>query len=411
MSNRQWIYPFSVFLLTALLVWTNAEAAPPAGADRPSCPTLPFPSMPSEQPSAPGAPGTTEAPTPDTSGTAAQQSEAGLQPAGSYAPAMFGDQLGNRAITTNQGGIGGLGGGGFFGLGGGGGISGGTGTSGTGTGTNIGGGGGANVVSTLSTVAPTASTVLALLGRGTFKIGENESVMPQTRVFVNYNYFHDVAGFNFNRETFGGEWAFLDGNASVGLRVPCFELGHDAFGNGDQTDVGDLTAVFKYALLRNRDTGDVLSTGLAVTAPTGPRLDLGDVPDLHSWIFQPWVGFLYHFGNGYVHAFSSVAFPTESGDVTLWFNDIGLGYYLYRSDAGDRIVSAVVPTLECHFNDPLNHRGSNNFPFGVADVIDLTAGVTLGLCQRSTLALGFVTPLSGPRVFDYEAQVQFNLHF
>src|SRR5262249_29857955 len=80
----------------------------------------------------------------------------------------------------------------------------------------------ASSASTPSSHNALAGTAIALLTRGAFKIADNESPRPQDRVFVNYNYFDRILGtsVDLNRETLGFEKTFLDGNASVGMRVP-----------------------------------------------------------------------------------------------------------------------------------------------------------------------------------------------
>src|SRR5207247_3490414 len=100
-------------------------------------------------------------------------------------------------------------------------------------------------------------------------------------------------------------------------------------------------------------------------------------------------------------------------DVTLLYNDIGADYYLYRNRAGGKFLSAVIPTFEVHVNTPLNHRGAFNFSdrAGTPDWVELTMGTTFELYQRSTLALGIVTPITGPKPFDVEVLVQLNWRF
>jgi hypothetical protein len=65
-----------------------------------------------------------------------------------------------------------------------------------------------------------------------FKIGENDTPRPMDRAYFSFNYFDDLnnaanraAGADLHdvriyREVFGAEMTFLDGDASVGLRVP-----------------------------------------------------------------------------------------------------------------------------------------------------------------------------------------------
>jgi hypothetical protein len=73
-----------------------------------------------------------------------------------------------------------------------------------------------------------------------------------------------------HRELFGFEKTFLDGNASFELRAPVFQVAGNRGVEGG--DFGDLTVLVKYALLHDRQSGDVLSVGLALTAPTGPGI-------------------------------------------------------------------------------------------------------------------------------------------
>jgi hypothetical protein len=244
------------------------------------------------------------------------------------------------------------------------------------------------------------------VARGAFKITENESPRPQDRVSGAYNFYNNVNSvIDVHRETVAVEKTFLDGNASVGLRLPFFQA-HQP-GKND-SDVGDLTAILKYAFVNSDDT--VLSGGLAVTAPTGPIPSVlvftpFGVKELHSTLIQPFLGYYQAWGDLYVHGFSSLLVPTESKDVTLLFNSVGVGYWLCTG--GERL-SAVIPTFEAHVNTPLNHRGA---PFGVADSVDLTAGSHFVFGQRTSLGVAVGTPVTGPRLFDFEVLVNLNWHF
>jgi hypothetical protein len=307
-----------------------------------------------------------------------------------------------------------------------------------------------------------------------FKIAENDSPVPVDRAFFNYNYFNNVNG-SFNeatgapigrtdvhRQLFGFEKTFFDGNASVEMRVPLDQL--DAMGGsvpglgGSFTDIGDLTLVFKGILLQNRDTGNLISGGLAVTVPTGPSTFAGippfgntivfprqppppppqppagfNAPALtlptgttlastnsvltpgfvsdHNVLLHPFVGGLYNGGDWYVQAVSALDIPAGPNDVTLMYNDIGIGYYLFRDRSGDRLLTAVIPTLEVHVNTPLDHRGSMNGNLGTPDWIDITGGTILELCRSSTLSLGVCAPVTGAKPFDVEGIVQMNFRF
>jgi hypothetical protein len=105
--------------------------------------------------------------------------------------------------------------------------------------------------------------------------------------------------------------------------------------------------------------------------------------------------------------------PTDSNEPTLLFNDIGVGYYLYRAPDTGRFLTGVAPTLEVHVNTPLSHRGGIDAldPLRASDQVDLTAGVNLELLQTKRLALGVVVPTTGPKPFAVEALLQLRCSF
>jgi hypothetical protein len=212
---------------------------------------------------------------------------------------------------------------------------------------------------------------------------------------------------NLHREVLGFEKTFLDGYASIELRLPLIQQSSNIDGFSAR-NVADLTIVGKYAFLLDRDTGNVFSAGLAVTAPTGPGIDLPE-GTLHSTYLQPWVGYIWNSDRFFLQAFHSVVFPTDSRDVTLLFNDVGLNYWLYRGDP-NRVFNFVVPMIEAHVTTPLNHRDGAG-PIFVPDIVVITGGVHFGLFGNGTLSLGVATPVSGPRPFNVEGFMQLNWRF
>jgi hypothetical protein len=259
---------------------------------------------------------------------------------------------------------------------------------------------------------------LAAVVRGAAKITENESPRPQDRLFVTYNYFSRVNGgsgipgatqTDVHRAVMGFEKTLLDGNASIGLRVPFLQT------DGDDSvrhhALGDPSVIFKYALINDRQTGNVLSGGLVVTAPMGPNFLPPGVPNVHSTLLQPYLGAIYNVGDWYAQGFTSIMVPTDGRDVITWQNDVGVGYFLYRASQPGQLLTLIAPTLELHVTTPLNHRGGDVQPIPGIDIVDFTAGVTLGLGRRSTLGLAVVTPLTGPKPFAVETQAYLNCRF
>jgi hypothetical protein len=345
--------------------------------------------------------------------------------------------------------------------------------------------------------------LVPVLSRGSFKVADNASPRPLDRVFVFYTYYDRVpvpvgpslshltiaairsqtgaaAPFtlrqnlfdtiqnnplspptaltanaftfaNVHRETIGFEKTFLDGNASIELRLPFVQVHQgisstlpdqnvQAFAFADlpvtgqiasassglgDSFVGDLTLVGKYALLSNPDNGNLLSVGLALTLPTGQAITVSGGPALsqpapfggpavlafpadqsfRSTLFQPFVGYIVNFDRFYFHGFSAGVIPSDSRDAALLFNDLGIAYRVYENRAG--LLRSITPTVEGHITTRLNHNDPEE---GAAafNVVAINAGVHLQLGSRSLLSLGISTPITGPRPYGVEGMVLFN---
>jgi hypothetical protein len=266
--------------------------------------------------------------------------------------------------------------------------------------------------------------------RGAYKISENEGPRPVDRAYLTYNFFYDVnptqrqqiAGLpitNVHRETFGIEKAFLDGDASIGLRLPLLQLtGPTAL---DRATVGDLSVILKYALINEPfeptadgtlQGGRVLSAGLVVTAPTGgaAAFTVQD-PVIHPTLLQPFVGGIATYRRGYAQFISSIAVPTDDRDTTYMFNSLQVGYRLLVDASESRFVRSVTPIAELHVNTPFNNRDPAKLPIGASDIVSFTLGTSYGLGARSSLNLGVNVPVTGPRVYALETLVQLNVRY
>jgi hypothetical protein len=276
--------------------------------------------------------------------------------------------------------------------------------------------------------APAGHGVVVVPSTRSFKVADNQSPDAQDRVYVSFNYFDnlfvsanrsagtDLHNLQVYRESFGLEKTCLGGDASVGLRLPLNTLSADPDSTGvggAATAVGDLSVILKAVLCRSADNNRLLSAGLAVTVPTGPGSFAGDdLRRTHDTTFQPYVGYLWKGNSCYLQGFAALDVPS-AGEATVLFNDVGVGYYLYRAPGTGRRLSAVAPTVELHVATPLSQRGSPDLrdPTRLPDFIDLTTGVNVDLFRRTRLGVGVVTPLTGPRPFDVEVVVQVRCGF
>ncbi len=270
------------------------------------------------------------------------------------------------------------------------------------------------------------------------KISENQSPRPQDRIYYSFNYFQGVndqvnqrlqAPIGYTqifRNIFGFEKTFLDGQGSLGLRMPLDTVTAasavpKSFGNygGTSTAVDNISIYAKYILLENRDNGNLLSGGMALGVPTGP----GKFAGLNSFAsitnttsFQPFLGYIVNSGRFYLHGFTAIDVPANSQDVTLIYNDAGIGYFLRRPDPDSNVstmISTIAPTFEVHVTDPLNHRNpySRQDAVGMTDIVDLTYGLNIGIYSRTLLTFAVVTPVTSPKPFDFEAVVFLNFFF
>jgi hypothetical protein len=250
------------------------------------------------------------------------------------------------------------------------------------------------------------------------KITENESPRPQNRVFVAYNFFSNVdrGVFQFpggvapdlHRELVGFERAFMDNNASIGLRLPVFQLvGNDAV---QDSQIGSLSIIFKYAFYNNLQTGSLMSTGMVLSTPTGRSVQVPGESSINPVIFQPFLGYIYNTPNWYLQGFSAIQVPSDARDITILTNDFAMGYWLYRDNDSNATLTGIVPDVELHVNDPLTHRGITDFPLGFTDTVDVTAG-SYFIFRRAIFGVAVGVPLTGPKPYDVEAIANLNIRY
>ena len=271
----------------------------------------------------------------------------------------------------------------------------------------------------------------SITSRG-FKIAENQSPIPQDRVFFGFNYWNDVnqqlykhfespiKNVEVYRYVWGMEKTFNNGLGSIGFRLPLYNISaaprvSTIPSGGTSSALGDLNLFIKHIFYSNPETGAVTSGGLAISPQTATSQFAGAkyLQPYNTTTIQPFVGYFRKFDKVYIQGFSSFEFPIAFNQPTLMYNDFGVGYYVYRDPTGEGFITAVAPTIEVHINTPLNHRGAyDRFDrFGTADTVNITYGVNTRFGQRSVLTMAAVSPVTGPRPFSIEGTILLNFFF
>ncbi len=253
-----------------------------------------------------------------------------------------------------------------------------------------------------------------------------------------------TANGNVDRFTFGFEKTFLDGSASVELRIPFsspVSLSTDV--SAYQTEsIGDLVVSLKGLVYA--DATQLVALGLAVNAPTGSDLDVNLIsPSNMSFSLYNDATHLIPFvayqaaptEEFFIHGFLQCDTPTNANSVqirkttglvgtvenrkftdqTLLFADASIGYWLFR-DPDANWLTGLAGLVELHYTTAINSAdvvldnttlvefGGNTGSF---DVLNLTLGLHTEIARSTTLRAGYATPLRGAdhRFFDSEVTV------
>lgn len=241
-----------------------------------------------------------------------------------------------------------------------------------------------------------------------FKVADNNSPIPRTRLLWSYNYFSDpfnVSG-GAHRNFLGGEYAFFQQRFSVDAR---FNFNYfEGFPNSDnETLIGNFYTTLKALLLRTETLA--ISSGLAFGWPTGDFP--GQLPTDNVY-FMPFASFLYHTPGSrlYAQGFEQLDIPSESNDEMMLHTDLGVGYFLLYDHPG--WINSIAGTTEMHLYTPVGGAASGVYQ-GMAydDVLNLTVGATAVIANRATLAMGMGFPISENKDYDFEFQIHLNWYF
>ena len=320
-----------------------------------------------------------------------------------------------------------------------------------------------NSVGTNSLIAEDVCLVLPTGGGATrAKIAENTRALPDDRMFLNYNHFHnavltqiDTASGTFgrlsdvNRFTLGFEKTFFSRLCSLDIRMPLV-ANNDFVGPGfvrTGSEAGNLVLNLKGLLLADRSNAVVcgmtcdLPTGGDVTAMINSGADAVTFNVRNQAVhLSPFVGLLSSCGRTMFHQFfiqcdvatndNEVSFydatssPTalDLDEQTLLYLDYAVGSWIYQTGgraSSPMDVRGVAALLELHYTSTLEDAdlvqistaGGDFDLTGLRsrfDVVNMSFGLQTNLAGGAIVRLGGVMPLTqgDNRFFDGEFQAQ-----
>lgn len=289
-----------------------------------------------------------------------------------------------------------------------------------------------------------------LLGRT--RLQDNNSAMPQDRVYFDYSYFHNAAltagGVDVNRFAPGVEKTFLNGMGSVELRVPFGMTINSNLVSGGPIDTsnfefGNLVVAPKLLLSSDRDLA--IAVGMGVALPTADDVVLLSSDNTQVLRVEnnavhllPYLAFLYapECSDAFAHLFVTFDFDTNGNRVSAdlgnpsltslgrWYDqhlvtvNASYGRWIYRSDCPSDRLQGVAFSTELHYTGSIS--GADSVSGGSFVVGDETADISLlnatvgGHVRmgKTTFTAGYAVPLtSADRVFDGELRLIANRAF
>lgn len=284
------------------------------------------------------------------------------------------------------------------------------------------------------------ATVAIAGGDRQLKWAENNSPFPQDRVFFNYHHFHnavigsDSRSHNVDRFTFGLEKTFLDGDASLEVRVPFASTITSSPSIFDpsrvmDTEFGNISLAIKGLLYREGNFATAI--GLGIVLPSGDDFVVESNVSNHfengAVHLQPFLGVFYSPSQRvFTQFFTQIDFDAGSSEVligelsdelnqqSLLMLDYSIGYWLSQGRRG--CVRAIAPMLELHYTTSIEDQDYGVFSGqGIfvqdyrRDVLNVTGGLFFQLGRMSSLKVGAVAPLrnGSDKLFDSEFGLQF----
>ena len=282
-----------------------------------------------------------------------------------------------------------------------------------------------------------------------FKVAQNTGVLPQDRVFTNFNVYQNAlenAGAisdDLYRVQLGFEKTLFNELFSVELRLSALD-GYDAFQQETDevyergTEFGNLHLAFKMALLRTDSFS--IGAGLTLSVPTADDIVFEAPPALarpyienESVFLAPFVGFAARpnkdcFFQGFLQTDftlggDTVVTPTgvEFGpfqEQNLIYASLSAGRWIYQDQCCDALVNGVAVMTELHYTDTLNDADLADFGadeiFGLDfEYLNATTGLVFNT-GKTNLRVAAALPLLDDdyhKPFDVEWQLSLNRNF
>lgn len=286
---------------------------------------------------------------------------------------------------------------------------------------------------------------------GKVRLSDNNSALPQDRLFVDFNYFANVPTFyesNTRRMTPGIEKTFYTeafGLGSFEVRVPmasslATSLRLNGINDGSSQEFGNVNLALKHVLSAGEDY--ILAFGLGMSLPTGDDFSLAGTNgtqiihiENRSVHLTPYLAALYQPNDIFFsHLFWQFDFDTNGNpayinsdlsgpiehagrwhDPTFMYVDLGVGAWLTRSEG---FIRGTALSTELHFTgnvqDPDFVAGGSfvvGDPNNNINVLNGTLGYTMLLGQSTTVTMGVSAPLLNDRVFDTEGRLFINQYY
>jgi hypothetical protein len=294
--------------------------------------------------------------------------------------------------------------------------------------------------------------VVSPAGGRRFKATNNNSAIPQCRVFFNYNHYENaltiagndganpdvVQNFNVDHYEIGGEHAFWCGMASIQVRVPVntsldSSLNVTTLPFGDDTELGNINVSLKGVLYQ--DCCKTISLGLGADLPTADDITVTDTAGNFDFVFEneavilsPYLAAYSSIGcSAFVNTFAQVAIPVNENSVlfddgtavtgdfnesTLLYLDASVGYWLSQDCCGNGIAAIA----ELHYTRALDDEAVvvGDAALATAEWENLNATMGAAVVNGCwSVAPALVLPLldDPDRSFDWEIAVYVNRRF